>query len=71
MPVQAVYNGDVGVSTQSDEITITNYSISIYKASKTTNELLIYAYSYTYGIKIIGLRFFSVQEPYECPNIAP
>lgn len=63
--------GDISVSTKSTEQTTTNLLTSIYSVSKKSNELLAHAYSYNYGIKTIGLRFFSVFGPFGRPDMAP
>lgn len=63
--------GDINSSLPSSEHTVTNHPTSIYAASKTSNELLAYVYSLSYGIKTIGLRFFSVYGPYGRPDMAP
>lgn len=44
---------------------------SVYAASKRTNELLAGVYSEMYGIKMIGLRFFSVYGEWGRPDMAP
>ncbi|HLS30413.1 MAG TPA: GDP-mannose 4,6-dehydratase [Flavobacteriaceae bacterium] len=44
--------------------------ISVYAASKITNELLAYTYSHLYGIQTIGLRFFTVYGPWGRPDMA-
>jgi len=49
---------------------IVDYPISLYAATKKTNELLAYTYSHLYGIKVIGLRFFTVYGPWGRPDMA-
>lgn len=44
--------------------------ISVYAASKITNELLAYTYSHLYGVQTIGLRFFTVYGPWGRPDMA-
>lgn len=44
--------------------------ISLYAATKESNELMAYAYSYLYKIPITGLRFFTVYGPYGRPDMA-
>lgn len=44
---------------------------SVYAASKRTNELLAGVYSEMYGIRMIGLRFFSVYGEWGRPDMAP
>jgi UDP-glucuronate 4-epimerase len=52
------------------EIDQTDKPISIYAATKKSNELLAYTYSHLYGIKSVGLRFFTVYGPYGRPDMA-
>ena len=44
--------------------------ISIYAASKKSNELMAYSYHYLFGINITGLRFFTVYGPWGRPDMA-
>ena len=44
--------------------------ISLYAATKKTNELMAHAYSNLYGIETIGLRFFTVYGPWGRPDMA-
>ena len=48
----------------------TDYPISLYAASKKSNELMAYSYSHLYGIPTTGLRFFTVYGPYGRPDMA-
>lgn len=48
----------------------TDLPISFYAASKKTNEILAYSYSYIHRLKITGMRFFSVYGPYGRPDMA-
>ena len=48
----------------------TEKQISMYGVSKKTNELMAHAYSNLYGIKTIGLRFFTVYGPWGRPDMA-
>ena len=45
--------------------------ISLYAASKKSNELMAHTYSYLYGLKTTGLRFFTVYGPWGRPDMAP
>tara|TARA_Y100000992_G_scaffold299507_1_gene266419 strand:+ start:1252 stop:2268 length:1017 start_codon:yes stop_codon:yes gene_type:complete len=49
---------------------ITDYPISLYAATKKSNELLAYSYSHLYSIPSTGLRFFTVYGPYGRPDMA-
>ena len=44
--------------------------ISIYAATKKSNELIAHTYSYLHGIETIGLRFFTVYGPWGRPDMA-
>lgn len=44
--------------------------ISLYAATKKSNELMAHAYSHLYNIKTIGLRFFTVYGPWGRPDMA-
>ena len=45
--------------------------VSLYAATKKSNELLAYSYSHLYKIPTIGLRFFTVYGPWGRPDMAP
>lgn len=47
-----------------------DYPISLYAATKKSNELMAHTYSHLYGIKTIGLRFFTVYGPWGRPDMA-
>lgn len=44
--------------------------ISLYAATKKSDELMAYTYSHLYGIPTTGLRFFTVYGPYGRPDMA-
>lgn len=44
--------------------------VSLYAATKKSNELMAYAYSSLYQIPVTGLRFFTVYGPYGRPDMA-
>jgi len=44
--------------------------ISLYAATKKSNELMAYSYSHLYDIETIGLRFFTVYGPWGRPDMA-
>lgn len=48
----------------------TDFPISLYAATKKSNELLAHSYSHLYGIRTTGLRFFTVYGPYGRPDMA-
>ncbi len=47
-----------------------DHPISLYAATKKSNELMAYTYSHLYGIPVTGLRFFTVYGPYGRPDMA-
>ncbi len=48
----------------------TDYPVSLYAATKKSNELMAYAYSMLYDIPSTGLRFFTVYGPAGRPDMA-
>ncbi|MDB2549225.1 NAD-dependent epimerase/dehydratase family protein [Porticoccaceae bacterium] len=48
----------------------TDYPISLYAATKKSNELLAHSYSHLFGLPTTGLRFFTVYGPYGRPDMA-
>jgi UDP-glucuronate 4-epimerase len=47
-----------------------NHPLSVYAASKKSNELMAHAYSYLYQMPTTGLRFFTVYGPWGRPDMA-
>ena len=47
-----------------------DHPISLYAATKKTNELMAFTYSHLYKIPATGLRFFTVYGPYGRPDMA-
>ena len=45
--------------------------VSLYAATKKSNELMAHVYSHLYNISTIGLRFFTVYGPWGRPDMAP
>ena len=50
---------------------MTDTPVSLYAATKKSNELMAHTYSHLYGIKTTGLRFFTVYGPWGRPDMAP
>jgi len=48
----------------------TDYPVSLYAATKKTNELMAHVYAHLYSIPCTGLRFFSVYGPWGRPDMA-
>lgn len=44
--------------------------MSLYAATKSSNEMMAAAYFYTHGLKAIGMRFFNVYGPWGRPDMA-
>lgn len=47
-----------------------DHPISLYAATKKSNELMAYTYSHLYGFATTGLRFFTVYGPWGRPDMA-
>ena len=47
-----------------------NHPLSLYAASKKSNELMAHTYSYLYEMPTTGLRFFTVYGPWGRPDMA-
>ena len=47
------------------------HPVSLYAATKKSNELMAHAYSKLYGIPTTGLRFFTVYGPWGRPDMSP
>ena len=47
-----------------------NHPLSLYAASKKSNELMAHTYSYLYGLPTTGMRFFTVYGPWGRPDMA-
>jgi UDP-glucuronate 4-epimerase len=47
-----------------------DHPVSLYAATKKSNELMAHAYSHLYGIPTTGLRFFTVYGPWGRPDMA-
>jgi len=45
--------------------------VSLYAATKRADELMAHAYSQLYGLRVTGLRFFTVYGPWGRPDMAP
>jgi UDP-glucuronate 4-epimerase len=54
--------------TTSDNV---DHPVSLYAATKKTNELMAHSYSHLYRIPCTGLRFFTVYGPWGRPDMSP
>ncbi|CCU72319.1 NAD-dependent epimerase [Thalassolituus oleivorans] len=59
-------NTDIPYST-SDRV---DHPVSLYAATKKSNELMAHTYSHLYGLPTTGLRFFTVYGPWGRPDMA-
>ncbi len=48
-----------------------DHPISLYAATKKSNELMAHCYSHLYGLPTTGLRFFTVYGPWGRPDMSP
>jgi len=48
-----------------------DHPISLYAATKKSNELMAHSYSHLYNLPVTGLRFFTVYGPWGRPDMAP
>lgn len=48
-----------------------DYPVSLYAATKKSNELMAHTYSHLYQLPTSGLRFFTVYGPWGRPDMAP
>jgi len=65
----SVYGGNK--ITPFNESNSVDHPISLYAATKKSNELMAHSYSHLYGIPSTGLRFFTVYGPWGRPDMAP
>lgn len=49
----------------------TEHQVSLYAATKKSNEMMAHTYAHLYGIHVTGLRFFTVYGPWGRPDMAP
>lgn len=54
-----------------DEDHPVNHPVSLYAATKKSNELMAHSYASLYGMSVTGLRFFTVYGPWGRPDMAP
>ncbi|HEY7985631.1 MAG TPA: NAD-dependent epimerase [Methylophilaceae bacterium] len=64
----SVYGGNTKMPfSEQDNV---DHPISLYAATKKSNELMAHTYSHLYGIPTTGLRFFTVYGPFGRPDMA-
>ncbi|MBI86999.1 MAG: protein CapI [Candidatus Marinimicrobia bacterium] len=64
----SVYGGNKKIPFSVDDSV--DKPISIYAATKKSNELMAHSYSHLYGMHTTGLRFFTVYGPWGRPDMA-
>ena len=64
----SVYGGNT--NTPFKEQTSVDHPVSLYAATKKSNELMAHSYSHLYDIPSTGLRFFTVYGPWGRPDMA-
>lgn len=52
------------------ESDLVDQPVSLYAATKKSNELMAHTYSHLYGIETVGLRFFTAYGPWGRPDMA-
>ncbi|MEJ6021953.1 NAD-dependent epimerase [Ramlibacter sp. PS4R-6] len=64
----SVYGGNTKMPfSESDPV---DHPVSLYAATKKSNELMAHAYAHLYGFPATGLRFFTVYGPWGRPDMA-
>ena len=64
----SVYGANAKTPFSEDDVT--DAPVSLYAATKKSNELMAHSYSHLYGIPTTGLRFFTVYGPWGRPDMA-
>ncbi len=64
----SVYGGNIKIPFSTEDNV--DHPISLYAATKKSNELMAHTYSHLYGIPSTGLRFFTVYGPWGRPDMA-
>lgn len=65
----SVYGGNMNMPFS--EMHSVDHPVSLYAATKKSNELMAHTYSHLYGVPTTGLRFFTVYGPWGRPDMAP
>ena len=65
----SVYGGNTKLPFSEDDPV--DHQVSLYAATKRSNELIAHVYSHLYKIPCTGLRFFTVYGPWGRPDMAP
>ncbi len=65
----SVYGGNTNLPYSEKQSV--NHPISLYAATKKSNELIAHSYSHLFNIPSTGLRYFTVYGPWGRPDMAP
>ena len=65
----SVYGGNQNLPFYEEQAV--NHPVSLYAATKKSNELMAHTYSHLYNLPTTGLRFFTVYGPWGRPDMAP
>ena len=65
----SVYGGNKNLPFYEEQAV--NHPVSLYAATKKSNELMAHTYSHLYDLPTTGLRFFTVYGPWGRPDMAP
>lgn len=65
----SVYGANAKIPFSEDDRV--DHPVSLYAATKKSNELMAYTYSHLYSLPTTGLRFFTVYGPWGRPDMAP
>ena len=64
----SVYGGNKTLPFSEDQAV--DHPVSLYAATKKSNELMAHCYSHLYGFQALGFRFFTVYGPWGRPDMA-
>jgi UDP-glucuronate 4-epimerase len=64
----SVYGGNTKMPFSESDLV--DHPVSLYAATKKSNELMAHAYTHLYGFPATGLRFFTVYGPWGRPDMA-
>ena len=64
----SVYGGNANIPYKESQGV--DHPVSLYAATKKSNELMAHTYSHLYGLPCTGLRFFTVYGPWGRPDMA-
>ena len=65
----SVYGGNHKIPFSEEDAV--NHPVSLYAATKKSNELMAHSYSHLFNLPTTGLRFFTVYGPWGRPDMAP